>query len=72
METDDIKTDYKQIIFLVLIVIFILFMLFTIITLIKNKDIITKDGISYEMTRQNFSYCQCMGEKGLILFNQNK
>jgi len=66
METNDIKTksDFKQIIFLVLIVIFILLLIFTMITLIKNKDIITKDPLVYGMQVHNFSYCSCLDNSG--------
>ena len=64
------KENFKQIVFLVLITIFILVLIFTVVTLIKNKDIISKNGISYEIIKQNFSYCQCMSDRGLVLFEK--
>jgi uncharacterized protein YpmS len=64
------RENIKQIVFLVLIAILILVLIFTVVTLIKNKDLISKNGISYEIVKQNFSYCQCMSERGLVLFDK--
>lgn len=54
----------KETLFLILIVICIFLFTYTIATLIKNKEVIINDPITYGMKVHNYSYCSCMDSKG--------
>jgi hypothetical protein len=48
----------------ILMIIAICLLLFTVITLLKNKDIITSDPLSYGMKVHNFTSCSCFDSSG--------
>lgn len=66
------KDETKQILFLVLISIFIIVLIVTITILIKNKELITQDAITYGLKNNNFTSCSCLDQKGNYINYFNK
>lgn len=54
------RREFVEIIFVLLLAVAIAVMIFTTITLLKNKDLITKDPLSYGMRVHNFTSCSCI------------
>ena len=66
-----VSENKKQIIFLILISIFIVLLVITLVILIKDRNLISKNGIIYEIEKNNFSYCSCMSDKGIVTYSNN-
>jgi hypothetical protein len=64
------RSDFKQNIFLILLVVAICVMIFTVLTLIKNKNIILSDAISYGMKSHNFKTCSCFDDSGNLWYSE--
>ncbi len=58
------KKMINSTIFLVLMVVAIVALLYATTTLIKNKDLIGQDPITYGMKAHGFISCQCFDETG--------
>lgn len=65
------KNQVMQIISNLLLVITIGVLIFTTITLIKNKDIIIKDPLTYGMGVHNFSECSCLDYNHKMWYSEN-
>ena len=48
----------------ILMVISICALIVTVITLLKNKEVITKDPLTYGMDKHDFTNCSCIDKQG--------
>ena len=59
-EKKDNLRMYTNLLFVLAIIIASVSMVFTINTLLKNKEIIQQDPITYAMNQMNFTSCNCV------------
>jgi Cu/Zn superoxide dismutase len=64
------KQQLLQIIFNVLLLIAIITLIYTTMTLVKNKEIIQLDPLSYGMKIHNFTSCSCIDSDGKNWFSE--
>lgn len=57
-------SERKQTIFLVLIFILIIALIVAIVFLIKYKNLIITDALTYGMKSHDFQYCSCIDNSG--------
>ena len=64
-DREEIWMMIKMVLFLMAIIVLV----WTTMTLLKNKDIIIADPLTYGMEVRNFSSCQCLDQQGGLWYS---